>query len=63
MLERALPLSQREIEIESGENQGPRRSSSRSARLYKRAEHDLALRLARMLRAVAAFLAAGGALS
>ena len=56
MLERALPLSHQEIV--HGKDHRARQSVSISARL-----HDLIERLARILRAVGAFFAAGGALS
>jgi hypothetical protein len=56
MLERALPLPHQEI-MHDGDHTA-RRPVSTSAHL-----HDLARRLARMLQAVGAFFAAGGALS
>jgi hypothetical protein len=56
MLERALPLLHHEIA--HGEDHRAHRSASMSAVL-----HDLAERLARILRAIGAFFVAGGALS
>ncbi len=56
MIERALPLSHQEIV--HGEVHSARRAAAASPLL-----HDLPARLMRILRAVGAFFAAGGALS
>jgi len=56
MLERALPIQHPEIAL--GDGRRARRSASAGAIL-----HGLAGWIARMLRAVGAFFAAGGALS